>query len=322
MPAVSLVVCVFKERDLLERLLNKSSGLYDDLVVVHDGSESSSREGPPPVDAPAKEMALDYGALAPGAPLPAFYKTPPLPARSGTIHELVTQHEGRYFEGPRCFQQEPHWPFSWWQAKHDWILRLDADEFPSEELKAWLRRFRDGPEPDENISGYTCIWPLWNGRRAVTTRWPTDRIFLFHRSRVRFFGMVEQVPIPDASYHPLKLILQHQPKRKSYGVRNILFREQAYNWRRVIAKSLMGKPTDLACWRWTADHWPSPWDRIRRCPLDYSIKSLVRLPFRQFMNMLKGDELPRVSACLNPGLHHFMLGLRVFLEKRWFQKKQ
>src|ERR1700687_1133596 len=162
MPAISLVVCVSKERELLERLLDKSFGFYDDLVVVHDGPGVNNSTASPPVDAPAKEMALDYGALAPDAPPPAYYKTLPLPAHSGSIYELVTQHAGRYFEGPRCFQQEPHWPFSWWQAKHDWILRLDADEFPSEGLKAWLRQFRDSPDPDNNISGYTCLWPLWN----------------------------------------------------------------------------------------------------------------------------------------------------------------
>src|ERR1700730_6063338 len=156
MPSLSLVVCVHRERDLFERLLREAAGCFDDLVVVHDGPDSNDRAAPPPVEEPAKEMALDYGALAGDAPLPTFYQTTPLPVRSGSIQELVMQHGGRYFEGPRCFQQEPHWPFTWWQAQHDWILRLDADEFPSEELKGWLRRFRDSPDPDNNISGYTC----------------------------------------------------------------------------------------------------------------------------------------------------------------------
>jgi hypothetical protein len=316
MPAISLVVCVFKERELLERLLNKSVGLYDDLVVVHDGPEVNNGATLSPIEAPAKEMALDYSALAPDTPLPAFYKTPPLPARSGSIHEFVTRNEGRYFEGPRCFQQEPHWPFSWWQAKNDWILRLDADEFPSEELKGWLRRFRDSPDPDNNISGYTCLWPLWNRTLAVTTRWPAGRIFLFHRRRVRFFGMAEQVPIPDTCYQPLELILHHQPKRKSYGVRNILFREQAYNWRRLIAKSLMGGPTDLPRWRWMSDKWPEFWYNLRRHPLRHSFVSLGRFPVHQFRGMLAVGQMPLIPECLNPALHHFMIGLRVFAEKR------
>lgn len=36
MPKISLVVCLYKERDLLERLLQHAEGCYDDLVVVHD----------------------------------------------------------------------------------------------------------------------------------------------------------------------------------------------------------------------------------------------------------------------------------------------
>src|ERR1700730_5007297 len=317
MPALSLVVCVRGERDLLERLLNESSGLYDDLVVVHDGPEEAPTACPclaPP--------AIDFSKLSNRSTLPTSYRPSLSPPRPGSIHELAMQYNGRYFEGSRCFQQEPHWPFAWSRAQHDWILRLDVDEFPGKELKDWLHRFREGegPEPPEDISGYTCIWPLWNGRRAVTKRWPAGRIFLFHRGRVRFFGMVEQVPISDTRYESLNLVLHHQPKRKSYGSRNILFRRQAYHWRRVIAESLKGKPTDLSCWRWTAEDWPFPWDRIRCHPLKHSIASLIWFPLYQLNDMLKASEIPNISACLNPGLHHFMLGLRVFVEK-WRKKK-
>jgi hypothetical protein len=277
MPALSMVVCVRGEARLFERLLRETTGCYDDLVVVHDG----------PADTDGSQG----------------------------IERFVVQHNGRFFVRPRAFQQEPHWPFAWEQAKHDWILRLDTDEFPSEELKAWLRQFRDSPEP-KDISGYTCIWPLWNGRRTVTMRWPAGRIFLLHRRRVRFFGMAEQVPIPDTLFEPLDLVLNHQPNRKSYGVRNVLLRRQAYLWRRVIAQSLMGKPTDLACWRWTSDEWPEFWRNLRLHPLRHSFVSLARFPVHQFRGMLAVGEVPLISECLNPALHHFMLGLRVLVEKR------
>lgn len=318
-PQISLIVCLRNERDLLARLLDHVDGCYDDLVVVHDGREEDNDSSPPPVDRPLQSMGLDYGVLDSSAPVPSFYTTPPQPALSGTIHELVLQHGGRYFEGPRCYQQEPHWPFAWSQSRNDWILRLDADEFPGDELRKWLREFRTGAEPATEISGYTCIWPLWNGRRATTRGWPTGRHFLFHRQRVRFFGMVEQVPIPDTRWEPLNLVLHHQPKSKSYGVRNILVRPQAYRWRRVITQSLMETPTSLPCWRWQSPQWPSPWNEIRSRPLTHSFKALISFPLHQLKGMLRAREIPRVSACLNPGLHHFMLGLRIFAAK--FRKK-
>ena len=125
MPAISLVVCVHKERTLLARLLKNAGGGYDDLIVVHDGPDTAN------------------------------------------MRELVEPAGGKFFVGPQEYQQEPHWSFAWAQAKYDWILRLDADEFPGEELKKWLQTFRKSPEPAATISGYTCIWPLWNGQRAV-----------------------------------------------------------------------------------------------------------------------------------------------------------
>jgi hypothetical protein len=274
MPAITLVLCVCRERELLERLLRQSAGCYDDLVVVHDG-----------------------------------------PDRAG-VRALVESAGGRFFERPRAYQQEPHWPFAWGQARNDWILRLDADEYPSPELKQWLTAFRTSPGPGDAVSGYTCIWPLWNGRRAVTTHWPGGRNFLFDRRRVSFFGMVEAVPIPDAGFEPINLVLQHEPLRKSYGVRNILFRKQAYHWRRVIAESLQDSPVKLPCWRWNSLDWPPNWEELRRWPLRCALDRLFRYPVHQVRAMLRAGEFPRPSACLNPGIHHFMLGLRVCLENR------
>jgi hypothetical protein len=319
MPAISLAVCLYQERDLFERLLRETAECYDDLVVVHDGLEQGSRSEirDQTGETGEKPPAIDFSELSDNSALPDGYTAPSGSPKRGSIHEPVMHYNGRFFEGPCCFQQEPHWPFAWSRARHDWILRLDVDEFPSKELTDWLRRFREKPEPPEDISGYTCIWPLWNGRRAVTKRWPAGRIFLFHRHRIRFFGMVEQVPIPDSRYESLSLVLHHQPKRKSYGIRNILFRRQAYHWRRVIAESLIGKPTDLPCWRWTSAEWPEFWHYLRRYPLRHSLVCLLRFPLHQFRGMITMHQVPLLSECLNPGLHHFMLGLRVFVEKRY-----
>jgi hypothetical protein len=304
MPSVSLVVCVYKERDLLERLLQHAAGCYDDLVVVHDGSENA----PPTVSrTPAKPAAINFNELKENAPLPEGYRQPDLPACAGSVQELVRRHGGRYYEGPRAFQQEPHWPFAWGQAKHDWILRLDADEFPSKELRGWLQKFRQSPEPPPEISGYTCIWPLWNGKRAVTQRWPTGRFFLFHRQRVRFFGLAEQTPMADGKCEPLPLVLHHQPRRKSYGVRNLVLRKQAYRWRQVIALSLLGRPTDLPCWRWTNDAWPESWEAIRQRPLRSALFRLIWFPLCNARMHWRYERKVIISDAINPGLHHFLI---------------
>jgi hypothetical protein len=306
MPYISLVVCLYKERDLLERLLEKTSDCYDDLVVVHDGPEDGS------VQTPAHPLAIDFSLLNRNDPLPDVYRELVPDARPGRIHDLVLRHKGRFFEGPRAFQQEPHWPFAWRMAKHDWILRLDADEFPSDQLREWLQGFQKAPEPNQSISGYTCIWPLWDGMKAVTSRWPDNRLFLFHRQRVRFCGMSELGPMSELDFEKLGLVLHHEPRRKSYGIRNILFRKQAYHWRRVIARGLLGSPLMLSRWRWPSNSWPHNWELLRQRPLLTGLKRLILEPMRQIRDLLRKRERLCLPAVIGTGLHHFLLALTFF----------
>lgn len=283
MASISLVVCAHGDHSLLQRLLSETRECYDDLIVVHDGLE-------------------DAGAH------------PAMP-------DLVAKYGGRFFSRPREYQQEPHWPFAWSQAKYDWILRLDADEFPSAELKQWLSRFRVSPEPSPDISGYTCIWPLWNGKKVVSDRWPTDRIFLFHKQRVRFFGMNEQVPVPDTSWTALRLKLEHRPPRKSYGFGNLLIRRQAYTWRKEIAESLLDSPTGLACWRWENSSWPIQWERIRTRPVRTIFYELLFETLRTLRVQWKLDRRFYPAAAVSGPIHHALICIE-YLRIRCLEKKR
>ena len=274
MPSLSLVACVHKERELLERLLQKAEGCYDDLVVVHDGPDSIG------------------------------------------VRRVVEAHGGRFFENEKRGSLEAQSPFAWPLAKYDWIFRPDADEFPSEEMRKWLLDFRHAPEPAPEISGYTCIWPLWNGRKVVSRNIWDGRLFVFNRQRVRFFGMIEQGLVPDGRYEPTKLVLFHQPNRKSYGFHNVLFRKQAYRWREKIAQSLLGKPTDLPCWRWSDQNWPSEWEQVRKHPLQTAMRRLVMESFRGLRAQWRAERRFFPEAALNGPIHHALFCLKYWQMSR------
>jgi glycosyltransferase involved in cell wall biosynthesis len=318
MPNLSLVVCLYHERELLARLLEQVSDLVDDIVVVHDGSEEEDG----PTNENNKPPALDYSSLIGRTSGDEAYIPGGYPPKRGSIGEMVQERDGRFFTGPRCFQQEPHWPFAWSVARNNWILRLDADEYPGEDLKNWLRGFRDAKElSSETVSGYTCIWPLWDGKHEVTQRWPAGRIFLIHRERVRFFGMVEQVPLADTYFKSVDSVLHHRPSRKSFGLTNLLFRRQAYNWRRVIAKSLLTSPTNLPRWRWSSRDWPEQWTQIRKQPLSTGMRRLVRAPVHQAIEMWRVEKRVDLSAVLGTGMHQFLLCCWFMVYKQAFRRR-
>lgn len=344
MRKISLVVCLYKERDLLARLLKHADGCYDDLVVVHDGPEENAEKRDPetlkskfgnqnpdifyendwksPEDlslkepnAPPIELARDYADLPPDAPIPTGYRLVVGLPVTGSIHELVTKHAGRFYEGPRCYQQEPHWPFAWWAAKNDWILRLDADEYPTEDLRHWLTLFKDGPQT-ELPPGVMAIWPLWTGAKQVWCRREPSRLFLFDRSRVKFFGMVEHTPMPaHGAYASIPLLINHRPVRKSYGLANLIVRKQAYRWRYVIASSLLKYPQELPCWAFKEMRWPEFWEKTRSQPLKIGIRRGLLTPMVQALYESRHGAEFVPDAYIGSGLHQLLMGITYFLKR-------
>jgi hypothetical protein len=316
MPAISLVVCVHNQRDLLARLLSKTEDLYNDLVVVHDGPVGSNEANSSIFENSSPSIALDFSYQSPSSPLPRGFNEPGRPALVGSINELVLKHEGRFYEHPRIGSLEGQSPFAWSRAANDWILRLDADEFPSDELKDWLIAFRNKPDPPNEVSGYTCLWPCWNGKRAVTQKWPGGRVFLFHRQRVRFIGIPEQTVIADTVFEPLPLTLHHQPARRSHGLRNVLMRKQAFHWRRLIVRALLGRPVDLPRWRWSSEDWPERWAEVRRHPLRTAWTRLVFDGLRTFRDEWRAERRIHFGIGASGPVYHALFCVRFWRLRR------
>lgn len=307
---ISLVVCLRGERDLLERLLSHVEGCYDDLVVIHDGMEGRESRWTPVV--PSLDLAIDWGLVSNDAPLPVVFIQNQTSAVSGSLREYIEGLGGRFFEHPRIGSLEGQSPFAWWAARHNWILRLDADEFPSEQLKQWLINFRSKPVAITDISGYTCIWPFWNGYMAVGDKWPDKRIFLFNKANVKMVGIPEMTPVGDGQWIPVPLVLHHIPKRKSYGFRNILWRRQAWVWRMLIAQSLLKSPLALPRWNWSESVWPPPFSLMANTPIRYALKTFF-LGWRwSTKNILKYRMWRVLYYAPAFGWHHVLICFNVF----------
>jgi hypothetical protein len=323
MPPVSLVICVYKDRDLLERLLQKAVDCHDDLVVIHDGVENAAGLDATGIGVFLRQdpkLAADFARPGQSTEAAKFWKEKTEPARPGSVHELVRNYGGRFFEGPRTFTHETQWPFSWSQCRHDWILLWDSDEFPGEELKKWLVGFRAGAEPDR-VSGYRCHWPLWDGQKAVSAKWPSGRLFLINRKRIRYFGMGENRPSPDHEFENLDMILHHQPKRRSYGLHNTVLRKSGNLWRARIANALLGSPADLPCWRWNSDAWPESWEKIRRGPWRTAFAALIMETFRSFRDQWRTERRFFPSAAVSGPIHRAMICLAYWRVRRAAARK-
>src|SRR5262245_49417223 len=234
------------------------------------------------------------------------------------VRSLVVERGGRFIERPRAFSQEPHIPFVIGEAANDWILRFDTDEYPSSELRGWLRDFRKMADVDSKIAGYRWICPAWDGRKRISRNWPYKFLRLFDRNKVMMIGLCENGPEPEQNYLVPRLPLRfwHEPATPSHGLRNIFGKKRTAQARKNIARALLGSPKEHPRWRYESDDWPRGWKEVKEHPILTGLWRLLIWPPRQALAMILVGDIPWPSVFTHAGIFHATICVEYWRQRR------
>lgn len=164
--------------------------------------------------------------------------------------EIAARHQCRIFVRPLVGHAEAATVFAYEQARGEWILSLDADEYLSEPLRLKLRAL----VADESVNGYEMLWRIWDGTRYVTQKGPFRRS-LFRRSHVHVLGIIHAVERVDPPIGRLWLALEHRPLYNNYTLRTMLSKQR--RWARINAREFIRDLADLPSFNWNGPvHWP------------------------------------------------------------------
>ena len=187
----------------------------------------------------------------------------------GVVDEIVLVHDGdcedrtleiaelhgcRIFVRPLVGHAEVATVFAYEQARGEWILSLDADEFLSEELRGEVRALVADPQ----VNGYEVLWRMWDGRRYITEDGPF-KLSLFRRSRVHVLGMIHAVERVDPPVRRVLLQLEHRPVYNNYALGTMLTKQR--RWARINALEFIRDLGDLPSFNWDG---PVSWPARRR----------------------------------------------------------
>jgi hypothetical protein len=145
----------------------------------------------------------------------------------GVVDEIVLVHAGRCVDrtleigrahGARVFERGPghsetHTPFAYEQARGEWLLSIDGDEWLGGRTRAALRSLvRTGA-----ADGYAFVWPLWHRGRELTSRGP-HKLTLMRRSKVRAVGLMHRGETIDGTVMRVPLRLEHRPRYGEFSL--------------------------------------------------------------------------------------------------------
>jgi glycosyltransferase involved in cell wall biosynthesis len=205
-----------------------------------------------------------------------------LTSLEGVVDEIVLVHDGecedrtleiaerygcRIFVRPLIGHSEGATVFAYEQARCEWILVLDADEFLSADLRRELRRLA----LDARVNGYELLWPRWDGRKYIT-EWGPYKQALFRRRCAHLVGLIHGIEEVDPPIQKVQLRLEHQPEYNNVALSTVLTKWR--RWARINAREFLLPFAELPKFNWNGPmDWP-PRRRLLNC-----LSPLLFLPY-------------------------------------------
>jgi glycosyltransferase involved in cell wall biosynthesis len=240
-----------------------------------------------------------------------------LQSLSGVVDEIVLVHDGecedrtleigarygcRIHVRPLSGHAEATTIFAFEEARGEWIMSLDADEYLSDALRGALR----GLVCDDGVNGYELLWRMWDGTRYITENGPY-KLALFRRACVHVLGIHHSAEQVDPPVRRVELQLEHRPAYNNFALRTVLTK-----WRRsakIHAEQLLADFADLPKFNWNGgEDWP-----VQRRILN-SLSPLLFLPYVPvvfLVNLAREREVyslrENVRLSLYQGLYSGML---------------
>lgn len=168
--------------------------------------------------------------------------------------EIARRHGCRIYVRPLVGHAEASTVFAYEQARGEWILSIDADEFLSEPLRAQLRELVG----DADVNGYELLWRMWDGKRYITENGPY-KLALFRRCKVHLLGMIHGIELVDPPIRRLQLQLKHRPRYNNLALATVLTKWR--RWARINAREFLMPYGDIPAFNWEG---PSQWPQRRK----------------------------------------------------------
>jgi len=203
-----------------------------------------------------------------------------LKSLDGAVNEIIVVHDGecndqsmeiareygaKTFIRPERGFMEAHLPFAVNQAQGEWVLRIDADEFLSQNLGKNLRILTRREEAD----AYEFIWPIWNGKKYTTIAWPRKTCF-FRKKAIRFLGIPHAGIEVSGKIIKTKLVLNHQPGYDNLSYR--IFKTKWKSWAKRQAEYYLKNISEIEKFGEWENSWPMKIKLRKKFPL------LIALP--------------------------------------------
>lgn len=225
--------------------------------------------------------------------------------------EIAQEFTDQIIVGERIGGSDPHRLQILEQARNDWIFMIDADEFLSPALRAYVQ---EGSDEYTHYAALAVHWPLWDGRRYVTHHnW---RTVLFDRRQCWAIGL-HNFPIqPIGPVLRKPLVLEHKPAAPKAGLSRLFGAQMARRIERD-ARTFLNGVDQLS--KYNSEQIPESFVREVHALVDHPIRAMMIRPIKHFLGSLRAtiwDGWHGISISIILAVYQFRLARTIARLKR------
>lgn len=223
--------------------------------------------------------------------------------------KIAQQYQVNIFIRPYVGMMEAHLVFALKQSHGDWVLRIDADEFLSDDLKANMKKLASLAER-QGVSAYSFPWLDFNMNNREAIKSKERKTAFFKRQDLYWFSMPHFAWQTRGAAKRVNYILGQVMRKRSFGE----WLQAQKKWAKIQAEYILKDYDDLENFQAQRSDWEKVYAFSRR---------QARNPLLAPIKMLKslGEELmyKRVGfrKAIKRALYNFYLGYYInYLSRR------
>ena len=223
--------------------------------------------------------------------------------------EIAKEYTDKIFVREYVVGMEAHLAFAFKQARGEWLLRFDADEFFDIADHDKIRRLLASSEVN---NGYIFNWEMWDGKQTVSLKGLQKSCF-FRRKNFHYIGVPQEVGSVDGGFKKVEIFLHHRPKYNNTSWKEFI--RKAKKGIPIYARYFFPELVKYECFNATTDKWIDYANKITKHPLFYLVVYPLKTSLAQFRNGLWTSWVGLNIVC-QMYVYYFCLHWRIWQIKR------
>lgn len=190
--------------------------------------------------------------------------------------EIASKYTDKIFVRPHVGMMEAHLVFAFEQARFEWLLRIDADEFFDEQDIDKIKNIVS----DEKVDGVKFLWEMWNGKEPVRFA-GLEKMALFRKNSYHYCGIPHEGGKVDGTAYKTDIILHHRPTYNNISWRSFLRKRK--KWVPIHALYFFSEQVKFNCYNSSPESWIDYCNKVRSHPILY----IALMPLKNFLGQMK-----------------------------------